>query len=99
MVDDAVQIALLKKRGLQTSYAELGIAEADLVQAGRLRNPRFAYLSVRAGGNNTQRKVQSQGPLGRQTRRQTFDQRAETSSQRTDARCSVCMKFPSPCRE
>lgn len=49
-VDDAVQIALLNNRGLQATYAELGIAEADLVQAGRLRNPRFAYLNVRGGG-------------------------------------------------
>ena len=45
-VDDAVQIALLNNRGLQATYAELGIAEADLVQAGRLRNPHFAYLNV-----------------------------------------------------
>lgn len=45
-VDDAVQVALLNNRGLQATYAELGIAEADLVQAGRLRNPHFAYLNV-----------------------------------------------------
>lgn len=45
-VDDAVQIALLNNRGLQATYAELGIAEADLVQAGRLSNPRFAYLNA-----------------------------------------------------
>ena len=38
-VDDAVQIALLNNRGLQAIYAELAIAEADLVQAGRIRNP------------------------------------------------------------
>lgn len=42
-VDDAVQIALLNNKGLQASYAELGIAEADLVQAGRLRNPTFSF--------------------------------------------------------
>jgi len=41
--DAAVQIALLNNRGLQATYAELGIAEADLVQAGRLRNPGFSY--------------------------------------------------------
>ncbi|MGL6111141.1 MAG: TolC family protein, partial [Rubrivivax sp.] len=35
-IDDAVQIALLNNRGLQAMYQELGIAEADLVQAGRL---------------------------------------------------------------
>ena len=46
-VDDAVQIALLNNRGLQGTYESLGIAEADLVQAGRLTNPHFAYLNVR----------------------------------------------------
>lgn len=47
--DDAVQIALFNNRGLQASYAELGIAEADLVQAGRIGNPRFAYLRTKHG--------------------------------------------------
>lgn len=42
-MDDAVQIALLNNRGLQASYAELGISEADLVQAGRLPNPGFSF--------------------------------------------------------
>ena len=41
--DNAVQIALLNNRGLQSAYAELGIAESDLVQAGRLRNPGFSF--------------------------------------------------------
>ena len=41
--DDAVQIALINNRGLQATYAELGIAEADLVQAGRLHNPGFTF--------------------------------------------------------
>ncbi len=46
-VDDAVQVALLNNRELQATYAELGIAEADLVEAGRLKNPTFAYLNAR----------------------------------------------------
>ncbi|HEX2831044.1 MAG TPA: TolC family protein [Burkholderiales bacterium] len=41
--DAAVQIALMNNRGLQATYSDLGIAEADLVQAGRLPNPRFAF--------------------------------------------------------
>jgi hypothetical protein len=41
--DNAVQIALLNNRRLQAAYAELGIAEAELVQAGRLRNPGFSF--------------------------------------------------------
>jgi outer membrane protein TolC len=35
----AVQIALLNNRGLQATYGELGIAEGDVVSAGRLANP------------------------------------------------------------
>ena len=39
--DDAVQIALLNNRELQAVYSELGVAQADLVQAGLLSNPIF----------------------------------------------------------
>jgi len=39
--EDAVQIALLNNRALQASFEELGVSEADLVQSGRLPNPRF----------------------------------------------------------
>ncbi len=49
-MDDAVQIALLNNRSLQASYGELGIAEADLVQAGRLPNPGFSFS--RTHGSN-----------------------------------------------
>ncbi|GAB4560596.1 MAG: TolC family protein [Rhizobacter sp.] len=42
-VDDAVQVALLNNRGLQASFQELGINEAELVQAGRLPNPGFSF--------------------------------------------------------
>jgi outer membrane protein TolC len=41
--DDATKIALLNNRGLQASLAYLGVAEADLVQAGRLRNPGLSF--------------------------------------------------------
>jgi cobalt-zinc-cadmium efflux system outer membrane protein len=37
--DAAVQIALLNNRHLQATYEELGVAQADLVQAGLLTNP------------------------------------------------------------
>ncbi|MEO8008674.1 MAG: TolC family protein, partial [Betaproteobacteria bacterium] len=49
-VDDAVQVALLNNRGLQATYAELGIAEANLVQAGRLHNPGFSFVRAQGGG-------------------------------------------------
>lgn len=48
-VDGAVETALLNNRGLQASLAELGVAEADLVQAGRMRNPGFSFGRMRAG--------------------------------------------------
>ncbi len=48
--DDAVQIALLNNRGLQAEYHELGIGEADLVQAGRLPNPGVAFARTTQGG-------------------------------------------------
>ncbi len=35
----AVQVALLRNRGLQASFADVGVGEADLAQAGLLRNP------------------------------------------------------------
>jgi len=47
--DAAAQIALFNNRGLQATYAELGIAEADLVQAGRLRNPGFSFARLTRG--------------------------------------------------
>jgi len=49
-VDNAVQIALFNNKGLQAGYAELGISEANLVQAGRLRNPQLSYSRASGGG-------------------------------------------------
>ena len=46
---EAVQIALLNNPGLQASYAEVGVAEADLVQASRWRGPTFSYARLRRG--------------------------------------------------
>jgi cobalt-zinc-cadmium efflux system outer membrane protein len=41
-LDAAIQIALLNNRALQAVYEQLGIAQADLVQAGLLENPILA---------------------------------------------------------
>ena len=48
--DSAVEIALLNNRGLQASFSELGIAEADRVRAGRLANPTFSFGRLSGGG-------------------------------------------------
>ena len=47
--DAATQVALLNNRALQASYAQLGLAEADRVQAGRLPNPGFSFSRLRRG--------------------------------------------------
>ncbi len=52
-VDRAVQIAVLNNRDLQAVFEELGIAQADLVQAGLLQNPVIAgdlVVSTRGNG-------------------------------------------------
>lgn len=41
--DSAVEVALLNNHNLQATYEELGIAQADLVEAGLLRNPVFTF--------------------------------------------------------
>jgi outer membrane protein TolC len=56
--DDAVSIALLNNHSLQAGYAELGIAEADLVQAGRLSNPVFSFSRLKGhDGVEIERKL------------------------------------------
>lgn len=49
-VEEAVQIALLTNPRLQATYEDLGMAQADVVQAGLLRNPVFGitYGKTRA---------------------------------------------------
>ncbi len=49
--DAAVRIALLNNPGLQMTLAELGIADAERVQAGRLRNPGFSYSRLDRDGS------------------------------------------------
>lgn len=48
--DSAVRVALLNNRGLRASLAGLGVAEADLVQAGRMSNPSFSFGRMSGGG-------------------------------------------------
>jgi outer membrane protein TolC len=50
--DDAVRIAILNNGSLQAAFAELGIAEADVVQSGRLPNPRFTVRRSSTQGLN-----------------------------------------------
>jgi outer membrane protein TolC len=51
--DAAVQIALLNNRALQASFQQLGLAEADRVQAGRWPNPGISLRRAQAGSAYT----------------------------------------------
>lgn len=48
-VDDAIQIALLNNRSLQARFQDLGITEAEVVQAGRLPNPGYSFSRLKQG--------------------------------------------------
>ena len=69
--DDAVQIALLNNRALQSTYWNVGIAEADLVQAGRLQNP-VVHVPAHAPGQRRRHRAladaQSRQPADRAAR-------------------------------
>jgi outer membrane protein TolC len=41
----------MNNRGLQAKFGELGIAESDLVRAGRLKNPSFSFGRLSGSGN------------------------------------------------
>ncbi len=47
--DRAAQIAVLNQRGMQATLATLGIADADLLEAGRLPNPGLTISRPRGG--------------------------------------------------
>jgi cobalt-zinc-cadmium efflux system outer membrane protein len=52
--DQVVQVALLNNRGLQATYADLGVAQAEVVRAGLLKNPVFdGDLKFSADGGGT----------------------------------------------
>lgn len=48
--DSSVEIALLNNPGLQARFADLGVAEAERVRAGRLANPRIGFGRMHGGG-------------------------------------------------
>jgi len=48
--DGAIQIALINNRGLQQTYERIGLAQADLIDAGSIKNPLFGYSLGYGGG-------------------------------------------------
>ena len=49
-VERALQVALLNNRELRATLEQLGVAQADLVQAGLLQNPVISRLKVTPSG-------------------------------------------------
>src|SRR5258708_11466447 len=77
-VDSAVQIALLNNRGLQASYNELALAEADMVQESLPPTPTFSiYRIARDGALEAERQV-----VGNILALSTLPFRAEVARQR-----------------
>ncbi|WP_051293735.1 TolC family protein [Pseudoduganella violaceinigra] len=79
--DAAVQVALLNNRSLQARYWDLGVAEAELVQAGRLANPGFSFKRTHGGGEVAIERTLSMNfvqlltlPLANRLERRRFEQ-------------------------
>lgn len=80
--ETAVEVAFLNNRGLQASLQSMGIAESELVRAGRLANPVFSFGRMReaSGVVEIERSVMFNVlglitmPLARQVEQQRFEQ-------------------------
>ncbi len=60
--DEAVQVALINNRSLQSVFEEIGISKADLIQAGLLHNPTIsAFFRFALSGSGT--NVESEGSI------------------------------------
>jgi outer membrane protein, heavy metal efflux system len=56
-IDSAVRVALLRNQHLQATFEDLGIAQADVVQAGLIANPIVSgelFSAAQSGGANRQ---------------------------------------------
>ncbi|MFC4161381.1 TolC family protein [Chitinimonas lacunae] len=49
-MDEAIRLAMLNNRSAQAGLAELGVAEAELAQAGRIENPTLSFAKLRSEG-------------------------------------------------
>src|SRR5262245_20631190 len=54
-LDEALRLALLNNRRLQAGFMEIGVARADFVQAGLLRNPSLSVAFLLPSGGVTPR--------------------------------------------
>jgi outer membrane protein, heavy metal efflux system len=55
----AVDLAFLRNPQIRATYAEIGIAQADLLEASRPRNPRVGYVSLEERGSGASQVTRS----------------------------------------
>lgn len=56
-LDDATQLALINNTDLHKSYANLGIAAADVYEAGRISNPIFSFSQLDSNQSGERDKI------------------------------------------
>ena len=55
--DSAIRIALINNPRITATYAELGIAAADVYEAGRIRNPIFSFSTLDSNESGEKNKL------------------------------------------
>lgn len=55
--DSAIRIALINNPRIMATYAELGIAAADVYEAGRIRNPIFSFSTLDSNESGAKNKL------------------------------------------
>ena len=55
--DSAIRIALINNPRITATYAELGIAAADVYEAGRIRNPIFSFSNLDSNESGEKNKL------------------------------------------
>jgi cobalt-zinc-cadmium efflux system outer membrane protein len=58
-LEHAVDLAFLRNPQIRATYAGIGIAQADLLEASRPRNPRIGYVSLEEQGSGASRITRS----------------------------------------
>jgi cobalt-zinc-cadmium efflux system outer membrane protein len=58
-LERAVDLAFLRNPRIRATYAEIGVAEADLLQASRPGNPRLGYVSLEEKGSGASQITRS----------------------------------------
>lgn len=56
-LERALQVAFLRNIEIRRAYAELGIAEAEVIEASRLANPTFGYVDLKPDAEGVRHQI------------------------------------------